>query len=102
MGVMVSRRRGLTIAGLTAAGQTSREIAQRVYITQKTVEGHLARVFRKLRTDSRAQLPAALSREQGCRQQRRQEPDPMATRRRERRVLPRGVPRHTAVPAIAP
>lgn len=67
MVVMVSRGRGLNIAGLTAAGQTSREIARRLYITQKTVEGHLARVFRKLRIDSRAQLPAALSREQGWR-----------------------------------
>jgi DNA-binding CsgD family transcriptional regulator len=53
----------LRIADLAGAGQTNREIAQRLYITQKTVEAHLARAFRKLHVDSRAQLTAALSRE---------------------------------------
>ena len=52
----------LRIAGLAADGQTNREIAQRLFITPKTVEAHLARAFRKLHIDSRAQLPAALSR----------------------------------------
>jgi DNA-binding NarL/FixJ family response regulator len=52
----------LRIAGLAGAGQTNRQIAQRLFVTQKTVEGHLARAFRKLHIDSRAQLPAALSR----------------------------------------
>src|SRR5215472_6269224 len=60
----------LRIAGLAGAGQTNREIAQRLFITQKTVEAHLARAFRKLHIDSRAQLPAALSREQGPRRAR--------------------------------
>jgi DNA-binding CsgD family transcriptional regulator len=55
----------LRIADLAGAGQTNREIAQRLFITQKTVEAHLARAFRKLHIESRAQLPAALSREQG-------------------------------------
>jgi DNA-binding CsgD family transcriptional regulator len=50
----------LRIAGLAGAGQTNREIAQRLFITTKTVEAHLARAFRKLHIDSRAQLPAAL------------------------------------------
>jgi DNA-binding CsgD family transcriptional regulator/tetratricopeptide (TPR) repeat protein len=52
----------LRIAGLAGAGQTNRQIAQRLFVTQKTVEAHLARAFRKLHIDSRAQLPAALSR----------------------------------------
>jgi DNA-binding CsgD family transcriptional regulator len=52
----------LRIAGLAGTGQTNRQIAQRLFITQKTVEAHLARAFRKLHIDSRAQLPAALSR----------------------------------------
>ena len=51
----------LRIADLAAAGQTNREIAQRLFITPKTVEAHLARAFRKLHIDSRAQLPAVLS-----------------------------------------
>ena len=52
----------LRIAGLAGTGQTNRQIAQRLFITQKTVETHLAHAFRKLRIDSRAQLPAALAR----------------------------------------
>ena len=52
----------LRIAHLAGAGQTNRQIAQRLFITQKTVETHLAHAFRKLRIDSRAQLPAALAR----------------------------------------
>jgi len=51
----------LRIADLAAAGQTNREIAQRLFITPKTVEAHLARAFRKLHIGSRAQLPAVLS-----------------------------------------
>ena len=54
----------LRISDLASAGHTNREIAQRLFITQKTVEAHLARAFRKLRIDSRAQLPAALARDQ--------------------------------------
>jgi len=60
----------LRIAHLAATGQTNREIAQRLFITQKTVEAHLARAFRKLHIESRAQLPAALSREPGPRRAR--------------------------------
>jgi DNA-binding CsgD family transcriptional regulator len=57
----------LRICDLAGAGYTNREIAQRLFITPKTVEAHLARAFRKLRIDSRAQLPAALSGDQGHR-----------------------------------
>jgi DNA-binding CsgD family transcriptional regulator len=52
----------LRIAGLAGDGQTNRQIAQRLYITQKTVETHLAHAFRKLHIDSRAQIPTALAR----------------------------------------
>jgi DNA-binding CsgD family transcriptional regulator/tetratricopeptide (TPR) repeat protein len=52
----------LRIADLAGAGQTNRQIAQRLFITQKTVETHLAHAFRKLHIDSRAQIPAALAR----------------------------------------
>jgi DNA-binding CsgD family transcriptional regulator/tetratricopeptide (TPR) repeat protein len=52
----------LRIADLAGDGQTNRQIAQRLFITQKTVETHLAHAFRKLHIDSRAQIPAALSR----------------------------------------
>ncbi len=52
----------LRVAEMAASGQTNREIAQRLFVTQKTVEAHLARTFRKLRVDSRVQLAGALSR----------------------------------------
>ena len=52
----------LRIAGLAGSGQTNRQIAQRLFITQKTVETHLANTFRKLHIESRAQIPAALTR----------------------------------------
>jgi DNA-binding CsgD family transcriptional regulator len=45
---------------MAAGGQTNREVAQRLFVTQKTVEAHLARAFRKLGIDSRAQLASAL------------------------------------------
>ena len=49
------------IAELAGQGLTNREIAQTLFITARTVEGHLTSVFRKLGVDSRDQLPAALS-----------------------------------------
>lgn len=51
----------LRVAELAASGQTNREIAQRLFVTQKTVESHLARTFRKLGIESRARLAAALA-----------------------------------------
>jgi DNA-binding CsgD family transcriptional regulator len=48
------------IAELAATGLTNRQIAQALFITTRTVEGHLTSVFRKLAIDSREQLPAAL------------------------------------------
>jgi DNA-binding CsgD family transcriptional regulator len=52
----------LRVARLAAAGRTNAEIAQRLFVTRKTVEKHLAGVYRKLGIDSRAQLdPAQLA-----------------------------------------
>lgn len=48
------------IAELAAAGLTNRQIAQALFITARTVEGHLTSIFRKLGIESRDQLPAAL------------------------------------------
>ena len=36
----------LRVARLAADGHTNREIGQKLFITTKTVEGHLARIFR--------------------------------------------------------
>jgi DNA-binding CsgD family transcriptional regulator len=49
------------IAELASQGFSNREIAQTLYITARTVEGHLTSVFRKLRVQSRDELPAALA-----------------------------------------
>jgi len=49
------------IAEYASEGLTNREIAQTLFITARTVEGHLTSVFRKLRLDSREQLQAALA-----------------------------------------
>ncbi|MBV8712637.1 MAG: helix-turn-helix transcriptional regulator [Solirubrobacterales bacterium] len=49
------------VAELAAAGQTNREIAQTLFVTEKTVETHLGRAFRKLDVTSRRQLPDVLA-----------------------------------------
>jgi DNA-binding CsgD family transcriptional regulator len=48
------------IAELASQGLTNREIAQTLFITARTVEGHLTSIFRKLRVESRSDLHAAL------------------------------------------
>ena len=49
------------IAELASQDLTNREIAQMLFVTDRTVEGHLTSVFRKLQLDSRTQLSAALT-----------------------------------------
>ena len=49
------------VADLAVEGQTNREIAQALFVTQKTVEVHLSSVYRKLGLTSRSQLPAVLT-----------------------------------------
>jgi DNA-binding CsgD family transcriptional regulator len=46
------------IAELAASGLTNREVAQRAFVSPKTVEANLARVYRKLGIRSRAELGA--------------------------------------------
>jgi DNA-binding NarL/FixJ family response regulator len=50
----------LKIAALAAEGLTNPEIAARVFVSRKTVEANLARIYRKLGISSRAQLHGAL------------------------------------------
>jgi DNA-binding CsgD family transcriptional regulator len=52
----------LRVAELAADGLTNREIAQALFVTEKTVETHLGRVYPKLDITSRAELPAKLDR----------------------------------------
>ncbi|GAA2628862.1 helix-turn-helix transcriptional regulator [Paractinoplanes durhamensis] len=48
------------VARLAASGCTNREIAEKFYVTIKTVETHLAAVYRKLEVSGREHLAAAL------------------------------------------
>ncbi|MFT4265054.1 MAG: helix-turn-helix transcriptional regulator, partial [Nocardioides sp.] len=48
------------VTGLAAAGLRNREIAQRLFVTPKTVEVHLSSAYRKLGISGRDSLAAAL------------------------------------------
>ena len=50
----------LRVARLAAEGRSNREIAHELYVTLKTVEGHLARAYAKLGIEGRGQLREAL------------------------------------------
>jgi DNA-binding CsgD family transcriptional regulator len=50
----------LRVARLAAEGKTNREIAHALYVTPKTVEGHLARAYGKLEITGRTELAHAL------------------------------------------
>lgn len=50
------------IAELAAHGATSRQIATRLVLSARTVEGHLYRIYQKLGLGTRAELAAALNR----------------------------------------
>ncbi len=49
------------VAQLAAAGHSNREIAQQLFVTARTVEGHLTHTYQKLAIGSREQLAAALA-----------------------------------------
>jgi DNA-binding CsgD family transcriptional regulator len=50
------------VAQMAAEGASNKQIAQALFVTVKTVEMHLGRVYRKLELSSRAQLADALNR----------------------------------------
>ena len=51
----------LRVAQLAAGGQTNRQIAQALFVTQRTVENHLTSAYAKLGISSRPELPTALA-----------------------------------------
>jgi DNA-binding CsgD family transcriptional regulator len=61
VGALSSRER--EVAGLVAAGKTNRDIAAALYLSEKTIESHLARIYDKLGVHSRAALTAIVVRE---------------------------------------
>lgn len=48
------------MARLAASGLTNREVAAQLFVSPKTVEANLARIYRKLGIRSRAELGARL------------------------------------------
>ena len=56
------------VAELAAEGLTNREVAQSLFVSEKTVETHLGRVYRKLDIKSRHALPGALADRQAAEQ----------------------------------
>lgn len=50
----------LRVAELAAAGLTNREIAEKLYVTVRTVESHLSNAYRKLGAQTRAELAVQL------------------------------------------
>jgi DNA-binding NarL/FixJ family response regulator len=53
------------VAELAASGLTNREVASKAFMSPKTVQANLARVYRKLGISSRAELGARMSEEHG-------------------------------------
>jgi DNA-binding CsgD family transcriptional regulator len=57
----------LRVARLVAEGATNREVAQTLWISRKTVETHLAAIYRKLGVNDRSLLADALgAKDQGA------------------------------------
>jgi DNA-binding CsgD family transcriptional regulator len=63
-------RREREVASLVAAGHSNPEIAAVLYLSPKTVEGHMRRIFEKLGVSSRAQVAATVAREESSGQPR--------------------------------
>ena len=53
------------VAGLVAEGLTNPRIGERLYISHRTVQTHLAHMFAKLDIATRAQLAAEVTRHRG-------------------------------------
>ena len=69
------------VATLAAQGHSNPDIAERLYVTRRTIETHLTHAFQKLDISARAELPAALTAADGS------DPDPGLTAP-SRRALP--------------
>jgi DNA-binding CsgD family transcriptional regulator/sugar lactone lactonase YvrE len=59
-------RRELEVAGLVAQGLTNREIAERLFISERTADGHLEHIRDKLGVTTRAQVAAWVVRQEAA------------------------------------
>jgi DNA-binding NarL/FixJ family response regulator len=55
------------VAAQVAAGKTNREVGAALFLSEKTIESHLGRIYNKLDVHSRAALAALIGREAGAR-----------------------------------
>ena len=62
-GTVTLSHREREIASLVAAGNTNPEIARALFLSPKTIEAHMRRIFAKLGVSSRAQVAAEIARE---------------------------------------
>jgi DNA-binding NarL/FixJ family response regulator len=65
-GVASLSRREREVASLVADGHTNKEIASELYLSEKTIESHLSRIFGKLEVSKRTQVAAAIEREKAA------------------------------------
>ena len=56
VGVAALSRRELEVAHMAAAGETAAEIANRLFVSERTVQSHLASTYAKLGVRSKAEL----------------------------------------------
>ena len=59
-------RRELEVAGLVADGATNAQVAARLFISERTVESHVASIFNKLGVDTRLQVARWFASTQVC------------------------------------
>jgi DNA-binding NarL/FixJ family response regulator/tetratricopeptide (TPR) repeat protein len=59
LGILTDREK--QVAYLVAEGQTNRQIARQLQVTEKTVEMHLSKIFAKLEVSSRAAVASAVA-----------------------------------------
>jgi DNA-binding CsgD family transcriptional regulator len=57
-------RREWEVAGLVAAGKTNREIAQELYLSERTAQNHVQHVLTKLGLSNRSQIAAWMTRQE--------------------------------------
>jgi DNA-binding CsgD family transcriptional regulator len=71
----------LQIAALVAEGRTNREVAATLFVTPKTVEFHLTRIYRKLEIHSRSELVRRIADDEAARGPRSSMEEVVATER---------------------